>query len=61
MPDTPDPQPPETEDIHKAAHPAEVTEDEYHQKADEYMDAVFEKAEQIQEARSDVEVDYSVS
>ena len=33
---------------------------QYHERADEYMDAIYEKAEQLQESREDVEVEYSV-
>ena len=38
----------------------EIDDDEYHVRADDYMLAVHEKAEEIQEDREDVEVEYSV-
>jgi frataxin len=40
--------------------PTEVTDDEFHARADEFMEKVHEKAEQIQEGREDVEVEYAV-
>ena len=62
MPETDHPHPP-PEEAAKATQPtqpAAVAEDEYHARADEYLDALREKAEQLQESRGDVEVEYSV-
>lgn len=61
MPDSEDPQPPNRVEENRAiTQPTELDNDEYHALADEYMDAVHEKAEMLQEARDDVEVEYSV-
>ena len=61
MPDTHDPQPPNRVEENRAVQqPTELDNEEYHARADEYLDTVHEKAEMLQEAREDVEVDYSV-
>lgn len=62
MPDTEDPQPPKEPAPEKQAQqPAEISDDTYHELADEYMDTIHEKAELLQEGREDVEVEYAVS
>ena len=62
MPDSSDPQPPNrVEETRAIAQATELDNDEYHTRADEWMDAIHEKAEAMQEARDDVEVEYSVS
>jgi frataxin len=43
------------------AQATEVTDDEYHELSEDYLNAVYEKAEELAESREDVEVDYSVS
>jgi frataxin len=61
MPDSENPQPPSrVEDTRTVHQPTEIDEDEYHMRADEYMNAIHERAEEIQEDREDVEVEYSV-
>ena len=61
MPDTHDPQPPKADEgpEHQTA-PAEITEEEYHEHADRYMESLVERAEELQEEREDVEVEYAV-
>jgi frataxin len=62
MPETDEPQPPKevaSEPI--PAQATEVTDDEYHELSEDYLNAVYEKAEELAESREDVEVDYSVS
>lgn len=62
MPETDNPQPRRVEDpLVQHQQPAPIDNDDYHLRADEYMDAIHEKAEQVQEDREDVEVEYSVS
>lgn len=60
MPDSEDPQPPNRVEEHRMTQPTEIDEEEYHTHADQYMDAIHEKAEEMQEEREDVEVEYSV-
>lgn len=61
MPHTSEPAPPQPDpDAHKVTAPTEVSLDEYHEHADRFMDSVHEKAEQLQEGREDVDVEYSV-
>ena len=61
MPHSDDPQPPNRVEENRAVSQAtELGDEEYHSLADAYMDTVHEKAEALQEAREDVEVDYSV-
>ncbi|EMC95074.1 hypothetical protein BAUCODRAFT_47876, partial [Baudoinia panamericana UAMH 10762] len=60
MPDTHDPQPPSTtEPHHDAKQPTEVSEEEYHEHADRFMDSLHDRAEELQEERQDVEVEYA--
>ena len=60
MPDSEDPQPPSQVEESRVQHPTQIDDEEYQTHADAYMDAVHEEAEQIQEEREDVEVEYSV-
>jgi frataxin len=60
MPDTENPSTPKRESTTANLVPTEVTDDEFHARADEFMEKVHEKAEQIQEGREDVEVEYAV-
>ncbi|KAF9776334.1 hypothetical protein IL306_005509 [Fusarium sp. DS 682] len=61
MPDTENPAKPlnEAEEIHQNAVVAEITEQEYHELADEYLDNVVSKFEELQDQREDVDVDFS--
>ncbi|EME49744.1 hypothetical protein DOTSEDRAFT_85064 [Dothistroma septosporum NZE10] len=61
MPDAEEPQPPKVEkpETPRPTQPTELSEEDYHEHADAVMDSVHEKAEQIQETRDDVEVEYS--
>ena len=61
MPDTHDPQPPQNEPEEHIKQATEVSEEDYHEHADQYMERIHEKAEQMQESREDIEVEYSVS
>ena len=62
MPDAEEPEPPKVEkpETPRPMEPTELSEEEYHEHADAFVDSVHEKAEQIQEKRDDVEVEYSV-
>ena len=60
MPDSEDPQPPSRVEENRVLHPTQLEDEEYQMRADEYMDAVHEKAEEMQEGREDVEVEYAV-
>ena len=44
-----------------ATAPTEISIEEYHQVSDDYMDTIVHKLEQLQEAREDVDVEFSVS
>jgi frataxin len=60
-PETDNPQPKQPEPhTTGAAEPTEITMEEYHQVSDAYMDNVMAKLEQLQEAREDVDVEFSV-
>lgn len=59
MPDTENPTTPKREPDTQPA-PFELTDDEYHARADEFMDVLHDKAEMVQEGREDVEVEYAV-
>ncbi|KAH7250099.1 uncharacterized protein BKA55DRAFT_690337 [Fusarium redolens] len=61
MPDTENPAKPlnATEEIHQNAVVADITEQEYHDLADEYLDNVVGKFEELQDQREDIDVDFS--
>ncbi|KAF5714212.1 regulator of mitochondrial iron homeostasis [Fusarium mundagurra] len=61
MPDTENPAKPlnEAEEIHQNAVVANITEQEYHDLADEYLDNVVGKFEELQDQREDIDVDFS--
>ncbi|KAF5625908.1 regulator of mitochondrial iron homeostasis [Fusarium tjaetaba] len=61
MPDTENPAKPlnEAEEIHQSAVVADITEQEYHDLADEYLDNVVGKFEELQDQREDIDVDFS--
>ncbi|GAB7360345.1 hypothetical protein MBLNU230_g8303t1 [Neophaeotheca triangularis] len=59
MPDAENPQPPKQEADSTPNQPTPLDPEEYHTVSDEYMDAVCARAEELQEAREDVEVEYS--
>lgn len=61
MPDTENPSTPKREPLATTLTPAEITDEEFHTLSDAFLEKVHEKAEQVQEGREDVEVDYSVS
>lgn len=62
MPHTDEPSPSNPEpDTHKISIPTEISNDEYHEHADRYLESVHERAEQLAENREDVDVEYSVS
>jgi frataxin len=58
-PEFEDSQPKETEDHAAAAAAAVLTIEQYNELSDEYMNAMVEKLEQVQEEREDVDVEYS--
>ena len=60
MPETDEPKPKEQTEEVKGLRPTHLKDEEYQLRADECMDAIHEKAEQMQESRNDVEVEFSV-
>ncbi len=60
-PESEDPKPPGLEEEAKITEPTEITIEEYHELSDSYLDNIVAKLEQLQEARDDVDVEFSVS
>jgi len=60
-PETDNPQTKDPEREATVTEPTEVTIEEYHEAADEYIDRLVAILEELQEAREDVDVEYSVS
>jgi frataxin len=58
--DTENPSTPKREPLATTLTPANITDEEFHTLSDAFLEKVHEKAEQVQEGREDVEVDYSV-
>jgi frataxin len=44
-----------------ASGPADITTEQFHEVADQYLDALIEKLEALQEETEEVDVEYSVS
>ena len=61
MPDSADPAPKESEANEYVTSPTNLSYEEYHQRADEYLGLLVNRLEQQQEGRQDLEVDYAVS
>ena len=59
-PDSEDPKPKEAEPHVVDAAPVELSNEEYNQLSDDYMDSIVNKLEELQEEREDVDVEYSV-
>ena len=61
MPDSADPAPKESEANEHVTSPTNLSYEEYHQRADEYLGSLVNRLEQQQEGRQDLEVEYAVS
>lgn len=60
LPHTDDPAPPNVEDNAPKAVPAELTDGEYHEVADAYLEVILSRLEEIAEKDEGVDVEYSV-
>lgn len=59
LPDSSDPSPPNVQDNTPKPVPAELTDGEYHELADEYLEVVLAQVEALAEKNEAVEVEYS--
>lgn len=59
MPDTDSPAT-EAKNTEPAVAVAELSEGEYHELADAYLETVLSKVEELQDAREDLDIEYSV-
>lgn len=60
LPHTDDPAPPNVQDNDPKAVPAELTDNEYHEVADAYLEVILARLEEIAEKDEGVDVEYSV-
>jgi frataxin len=60
MPDAENPAPPKTEETELPSVPTSISEEEYHEHADAYLNDLVERLEEAQEKDPQIEVDYSV-
>ena len=60
MPDTSDPQPAESEESHEIQDPTPLPDEEYHMRADGFLEQVVNKMEELQEGREDIDVEFAV-
>lgn len=60
MPETEDPAPAEPAPTHHVSEPTPIEDEEYHERADEYLDEVVARVEELAESRDDVDVEYAV-
>ena len=61
MPETDNPSKDESEKIDTSWAVVDVSEDEYHQLADTYLNNVQAKFEELQDKRDDLDIEYAVS
>ncbi|KAI8934975.1 hypothetical protein NX059_008640 [Plenodomus lindquistii] len=59
MPDAENPAPKESEPIDEPKVPAEITPEEFHERADHYLNELVQRLEEAQEKDPGIEVDYS--
>lgn len=59
-PESENPKPPIVESNAEPKQAADLTQEQYNELSDEYMDMMVEKLEELQEDREDVDVEYSV-
>lgn len=60
MPETDNPSKQENADVPPSVGVAELSDSQYHELADAYLDIVLSKFEQLQDSREDIDIEYSV-
>ncbi|GAB7350194.1 hypothetical protein MBLNU459_g0855t2 [Dothideomycetes sp. NU459] len=58
-PDSEDPQPKESQPIEHVREPTPLEDEEYHERAEQYLDEIVARVEELQENKEDLELDYS--
>lgn len=61
MPHSENPEPRESESEKPNMQASPLEDEEFHQLADEYLDEVVARIEELQESREELDLDYSVS
>lgn len=61
LPDTDEPKLKEREPIHEVNDPTPIEIEEYHERADQYLEELVSRAEELAEEKEGVDVEYSVS
>jgi frataxin len=61
LPDTDEPKLKEREPLHEVNDPTPIEIDEYHERADQYLEELVSRAEELAEEKEGVDVEYSVS
>ncbi|GAO16262.1 hypothetical protein UVI_02000410 [Ustilaginoidea virens] len=59
MPETDNPAKHDVAEVQTSIGVADLSEGQYHELADSYLDAVLSKFEQLQDAREDIDIEYS--
>lgn len=60
LPDSDDPSPPNVQESAVKAVPAELSDSEYHDLADEYLSIIQDRLEEVAERNDQIDVEYSV-
>lgn len=60
MPDAENPAPPKNEETEQPTTPSQISEEEFHERADAYLNELVERLEEAQENDPQIEVEYSV-
>jgi frataxin len=61
LPDTDEPKLKEREPLHKVDEPTPIEIEEYHERADQYLEELVSRAEELAEEKEGIDVEYSVS
>ena len=61
MPETADPEPAEPEPTRHVRNATPLSDEEFSSRAEQYLEEVVARVEELQEGREDVEVDHAVS
>jgi frataxin len=60
MPDAENPAPPKNEETEQPTAPSQLSAEEFHERADAYLNDLVERLEEAQEKDPQIEVEYSV-
>ena len=60
FPETDDPEPKESEPLHEVNAPTQLEEGEFHERADQYLEEIVARTEELQESKEDIDLEFAV-